>query len=95
MAHTSGFLLLKHNSLKCRRALMEEGEWYKPAANLSLFPVLVSSVQRMGRQNSIGVTKGSAGSHTQSLATEVSNAKAVVKTASMEHSSGEVAIGLI
>ena len=57
--------------------------------------MLVSSVQLMGQSDTTGFTKGKAGSHTQSPATDVSAARAVVKTVAMEHSNGEVIIALM
>lgn len=95
MVPTSALLLLDHNSFKCLEALMEEEKQHKPIPTLSLFPVLVSCVQPMGKPNSIGVRKESAGSHTWIPATDVSDAKAVVRIVSLDNSSGEVAMALI
>lgn len=93
MAHTSALLLPEHDSLKCTGVGMEEQ--YKLGATLPLFPMLVSSVQTMGQSNSIGFTKGSAGTHTQSPATDVRTAKAVVKIAAMEHSNEEITLAVV
>lgn len=93
MAHTSALLLLEHGSLKCTGVMVEEQQC-KPLATLPVFPVLVSSVRLMARSNSIGVRKGTTGSHTLSPTTDVSTTKAMVKTVAMEHSNGEVKMAL-
>lgn len=93
MAHTSALLLLEHDSLKCTGVVVEEEEQHKPLATLPLFTVSVSSVQPMGRSNSVGVRKGSAGSHTP--ITDVRITKAVVKTVAMERSNGGVIMALV
>lgn len=94
MALTSALLLLEHGSLKCTGVMVEEQQ-LKPLATLPAFPALVSSVQLMGRSNSMGVRKGTTGSHTLSPTTDVSTTKAMVKTVAMEHSKeAKMALGL-
>lgn len=87
MAHTSAWLLLDHNSLKCTGDVVEGEQQLNPVATLPLFPMLVNSVQP---PDWLGVRRGSVGSRTQSPTIDVCTAKAVVKTVAMEHSNTDV-----
>lgn len=87
MAHTSAWLLLVHNSLKCTGDVVEGEQQLNPVATLPLCPMLVNSVQR---PDWLGVRRGSVGSHTQSPTRNVCTAKVVVKTVAMEHSNTDV-----